>query len=80
MSLLESSKAVNIAVGCVMSSHLETAEKREVIDSLRQLGEKYLQYKNTLEEISDILEGQNVTPLVENLSYALAHSGIYDKE
>jgi hypothetical protein len=41
--------------------------------------EKAIQYKNALENISNILEGQNVTPLVESLAYELSHSGIYDK-
>lgn len=30
-------RAINIAVGCVMASHLENKEKREVIEVLRSL-------------------------------------------
>jgi hypothetical protein len=74
------SKVLNIAVGCVMASGLEMKEKREVIDSLRSLEEKLNGYKNSLENISNILDGQNVTPLVESLAYELVHSGIYEKE
>lgn len=66
-------KAVNIAVGCVMASDLEMDEKREVIGKLRTL-------ENALEEINDILDGQNVTPLVESIGYVLFQSGIYDKD
>jgi hypothetical protein len=36
---LEISKAVNIAVGCVMASGMEMKEKQEVIESLRVLEE-----------------------------------------
>ncbi|WP_420768740.1 hypothetical protein ACNR9V_03160 [Parageobacillus thermoglucosidasius] len=36
MRKLEISKAVNIAVGCVMASSLDVNEKREVIESLRK--------------------------------------------
>ena len=42
--------------------------------------EKMQRYKKALEEISDILEGENVTQLIELLAYALVCSGIYDKE
>ena len=30
-------RAINIAVGCVLASHLENKEKREVIEVLRSL-------------------------------------------
>ncbi|KYC94382.1 hypothetical protein B4102_3603 [Heyndrickxia sporothermodurans] len=53
---------------------------RETLNWLLEQAEKAQQYKNALEEISDILDGQNVTPLVENIAYTLGHSGIYDKE
>jgi hypothetical protein len=42
---LKISKAVNIAVGCVMASSLDTNEKREVIESLRRF-EKQLEVVN----------------------------------
>lgn len=35
-------KAINIAIGCVMASHMENKEKREVIETLREL-EEYLE-------------------------------------
>ena len=34
---MEISKAINIAVGCVVASRLKMKEKQEVIDSLRKL-------------------------------------------
>ena len=34
---MEISRVINIAIGCVMASELEINEKREVIDSLRDL-------------------------------------------
>jgi hypothetical protein len=37
---MDKNKAINIAVGCVMASHLETKEKREVIEALRKLEEE----------------------------------------
>jgi hypothetical protein len=37
---LEISKAVNIAVGCIMASYLDMNEKREVIESLRNFERK----------------------------------------
>jgi dihydroneopterin aldolase len=46
---------------------------------LFEQAEKAIQYKNALENISDILKGQNVTSLVEDLAYVLTDSGIYDK-
>ncbi|CAG9608060.1 hypothetical protein [Pseudoneobacillus rhizosphaerae] len=70
---MEISKAINIAIGCVMGSDLEMDEKRQVIDKLRTV-------ENTLEEISGALDGQNVTPLVERLAYILSDSGFYDKD
>jgi cell shape-determining protein MreC len=45
MRKLEISKAVNIAVGCVMASSLDMNEKREVIESLRRF-EKQLEEAN----------------------------------
>ncbi|MED2945423.1 hypothetical protein VSK91_19785 [Bacillus swezeyi] len=42
--------------------------------------EKAVQYKIALKNISDILEGQNVTELIGRIAYELGHSGIYDKE
>ncbi len=41
---------------------------------------KAVQYKIALKNISDILEGQNVTELIEQLAYELGHSEIYDKD
>ena len=35
-------KAINAAIGCVMASHMENKEKREVIETLRGL-EEYLE-------------------------------------
>jgi hypothetical protein len=35
-------KAINVAIGCVMASHMENKEKREVIETLRGL-EEYLE-------------------------------------
>lgn len=67
------SKAVNIAVSCVMGSALDKETKQEVIDTVRRL-------ETSLGEISDILEGENVTPLVEQLAYVLTYSGIYNKD
>lgn len=39
-----------------------------------------VQYKIALKNVSDILEGQNVTELIERIAYELGDSGIYDKE
>jgi hypothetical protein len=36
---MDKNQAINIAVGCVMASHLEMDEKREVIEALRKLEE-----------------------------------------
>jgi hypothetical protein len=73
MIILEISKAINIAIGCVTASALEMDEKREVIGKLRTI-------EGALEEISDALDGQKATPLVERLAYILSESGLYDKD
>lgn len=70
---MEMSKAINIAVGCVMASYLEMDEKREVIETLRNI-------EGAIESISEDLEGQNVTPLVESIGHTLSRLGVYDKE
>lgn len=37
-------KAINIAIGCVMASHMENKEKRYVIEKLRELEELLEQF------------------------------------
>lgn len=37
-------KAINIAVACVMASHMENKEKRETIEKLRELEELLEQF------------------------------------
>ncbi|AVI45411.1 MULTISPECIES: hypothetical protein [Bacillus] len=54
--------------------------ERDDMEWLIEQVEKAAQYKIALKNISDILEGQNVTELIERIAYELAHSGIYDKE
>jgi hypothetical protein len=49
-------------------------------DELRKENERLEQFEKSLWEISDTLEGENVTPLVERLAYVLSHSGIYNKD
>lgn len=39
-------KAINIAIGCVMSSHMESKEKREVIEKLRELEDKLEEFRD----------------------------------
>lgn len=46
---------------------------------LIERAEKAERYENALKEIVNILEGQNVTPLVERLAFVLADSKIYEK-
>lgn len=70
---MEISRAINIAVGCVMASQLEMDEKREVIETLRNI-------ESAIESISEDLEGQNVTPLVESIAHTLSRLGIYDND
>jgi hypothetical protein len=50
----------------------------DLLDELEILINQSLKYKQSLKEISDILEGENVTPLVENISHILGMSGIYN--
>lgn len=38
-------KAINMAVGCVMASYLDTDKKTEVIETLRDLEEKFNEIK-----------------------------------
>lgn len=59
--------------------------KREIRKLFMEQGERAVQYQIALENISNliskyILEGQNITELVERIAYELSHSGIYDKE
>ncbi|MEH6971383.1 hypothetical protein [Bacillus sp. JJ675] len=54
--------------------------ERDDVEWLIEQAEKAKQYKIALENISDILDGQNVTELIEQLAYELGHSGIYDKD
>lgn len=39
-------KAINIAIGCVMASHMENKEKREVIERLRALEDKLEEFRD----------------------------------
>jgi hypothetical protein len=39
-------KAINIAIGCVMASHMENKEKREVIEKLRALEDKLEEFRD----------------------------------
>ncbi|WML38690.1 hypothetical protein RCG19_15995 [Neobacillus sp. OS1-2] len=48
---MEFTKELNIAIGCVMASHLEMKEKRVVIDSLRQMEAKIEKYKETAKTV-----------------------------
>ncbi|WP_374723679.1 hypothetical protein [Calidifontibacillus erzurumensis] len=56
---MEVSKAINIAIGCVMASVLENNEKRGVINQLRKIEEiielvEYREYDDS--EIVDMIE------------------------
>ena len=44
-------KAVNMAVGCVMNSYLDMDKKTEVIETLRNLEEKFNQSQAMSEEV-----------------------------
>jgi hypothetical protein len=60
---------------------IEQAERVKLLGYLaKSWNDQANYYKNALENISDILEGQNVTPLVESIAYVLVESGIYDKD
>jgi hypothetical protein len=61
MIILDISKALNIAVGCILASPLENNEKREVINKLR-----------SFDEIIELVEyreysGDAIVDMIENI-------------
>lgn len=67
---LEISKAINIAVGCVMSSSLNMNEKREVIESLSN-------FERQLEEANE--DRAILTEVINTSNYADELNNEYER-
>lgn len=72
---LKIDKTINIAIGCVMGSYIENGEKHLVIDKLRDLETEISRMKSALENIQEIIDGNNVTPLLEDI-YRTVNRGL----
>lgn len=53
---MEMNAAVNIAVGCVLASHLATQEKNEIVTALRNLETEASELKRWCQTAKDVLE------------------------
>lgn len=76
--LLDEVEFLNQKLENAIDNEIETATRlQKERDEWKAKAE---QYGTSLWEVSNTLEGENVTPLVENLAYVLGHSGVYDKD
>lgn len=69
-------RAINIAIACVMASHMENKDKRETIEKLRELEDKLEEFRDDgwLDEQGEINSHSKEIPP------AKAGSVIYAKE